>query len=210
MNIQSADLRAHSIARRSPQTRMLTIGIVGALHIAAVYALVTGLFPHVIDIASGTITVIPVPEPTQPPQPQTHVKVDLIDPTAPTVKEPEVDIQRDPGPTIWQPPNKDAGSGVGDLSTPAIAIGSTHTIPPYPELAIRLRQNGLVTLRIALGADGAVGDVRIEKSSGSGLLDDAAVAWVKAHWRYRPATENGTPVVSTTLAAVRFDLKQAR
>jgi protein TonB len=55
-----------------------------------------------------------------------------------------------------------------------------------------------------------VTNAQIEQSSGSNDLDSAAVQWVVAHWRYKPATQNGQPVVSTTEAAVVFNLKNAR
>jgi protein TonB len=209
MNIQSADLRAHSIARRNPQTRLLTIGIVGAIHIVAITAIMNGLIPlKAIIPPLAPLDYVDVKTPKPPhPQPPTNIESTFIKPEGPVVREPDVPIQRDdPGPIFV---NRDPVKPQPLSATAAIGIGATHTLPPYPELAIRLRQNGIVTLRIALGADGSIGDVRIEKSSGSSLLDDAAVAWVKTHWRYRPATENGTPVASTALAAVRFDLKQA-
>jgi outer membrane biosynthesis protein TonB len=47
------------------------------------------------------------------------------------------------------------------------------------------------------------------QSSGFPELDQAAVAWVVSHWKYKPAVQGGVTVTSQSQAAVRFDLKQA-
>ena len=41
-------------------------------------------------------------------------------------------------------------------------------------------------------------------------LDAAAVSWVQAHWKYKPAFQNGIAVTSQAQAAVKFDLRTAR
>jgi len=49
----------------------------------------------------------------------------------------------------------------------------------------------------------------VTQSSGFPALDESAVAWVMAHWKYKPAIRGGVPVTSQTQAAVKFDLKLA-
>src|ERR1700761_1340291 len=97
---------------------------------------------------------------------------------------------------------------VADAS--ASGVTSTHTTPPYPPVARRLGQQGTVILSITVAADGSVSAAQVAPSSGGPELDQAAVDWVKAHWRYKPATQGGVAVTSTTQAAVKFDLKEAR
>jgi protein TonB len=63
-----------------------------------------------------------------------------------------------------------------------------------------------VLLRLAINADGQVSDAEIVRSSGYDELDEAAAIWVKAHWRYLPALQNGQPVAATTTALVTFRL----
>jgi TonB family protein len=48
----------------------------------------------------------------------------------------------------------------------------------------------------------------VVSSSGHADLDEAAVAWVKSHWRYQPAMQNGGAVPATTNAVVTFTLNQ--
>jgi TonB family protein len=79
-------------------------------------------------------------------------------------------------------------------------IMSTHTRPPRP--ADAGRATGTTVLRIHIGADGALIDAQVEKSSGTASLDDAAVAWVKPYYRWEPAMRNCRPVDVTTFMSV--------
>ena len=67
---------------------------------------------------------------------------------------------------------------------------------------------GTVRLTLALDELGNVSGASVARSSGFAGLDDAAVAWVKSHWRFRPATQDGKPVASTVQADVTFRLTQ--
>lgn len=90
-----------------------------------------------------------------------------------------------------------------------ISLVATHTIPTYPPLAIRLGQQGTVTLRLAISPQGLVTGATIVRSSGFQVLDDAAVAWVMTHWRYQPAVRGGVAVPSGATVGVKFDLRNA-
>jgi protein TonB len=92
----------------------------------------------------------------------------------------------------------------------AIGVTVTHTRPPYPLLARRQGQEGKVTLRLTIQADGHVGKAEIAQSSGSEILDSAAVGWIMAHWLYKPALQNGQAVASQATAAVTFSLDDQR
>lgn len=209
--MQSSSLNMHSAsaARSTGRKRVLSLGLVGSLHVVAIYALLTSFLPSQHHAPDEPIRFIPeTPEKPTPPQPRANVEKTFVDPTAPTARAPDVDIARDTGPTLFVER--------GDPKPPAHpptaveSIASTHTIPAYPSMAIRLSQQGTVTLRLSVASDGSVGDARVETSSGSSYLDEAAIAWVKLHWRYKPATQDGAAVPSSTLAAIRFDLKNAR
>ena len=76
-------------------------------------------------------------------------------------------------------------------------------------LARRLGKEGIVVLNITIGTDGSVQNVSISKSSGDDGLDEEALDWVRTHWRYRPATRDGQPVVAQSEAQVVFNLKQS-
>jgi protein TonB len=92
----------------------------------------------------------------------------------------------------------------GDRLRPALS--SQANLPPvYPRQSVQLGEQGLVVVRIRIGADGLVSGVEVLQTSGYTRLDQAAVAAI-AHWRFTPAVENGLPVASAQLLALRFRL----
>jgi protein TonB len=71
----------------------------------------------------------------------------------------------------------------------------------------RLRgEQGVVMLELAIGTDGMVIMVRVTRSSGSTLLDEAARRAAQG-WRFRPALVGGQPTLSTVQTSVQFRLQ---
>lgn len=66
-------------------------------------------------------------------------------------------------------------------------------LPEYPAEARRLREDGTVGLDLCVSKTGAVDSVRLRKSSGHPLLDEATLQWA-ATTVLTPATRNGQPV----------------
>jgi periplasmic protein TonB len=183
----------------------ITVALVGALHIAAIYAILVAL-----DI---------VPPPTSDPQyyfrvvPSIRPKPATQSPVGPIVlakasqptepRKPTFQIDQNPvgGTNIWPGPT--------DSFVLASPLGGTHTTPDYPVLDRRLDHQGTVRLALQIDALGVVTGASVEKSSGYDGLDAAAIDWVKAHWRYKPAMQNGTAMPTTTQASVVFRLTQA-
>jgi protein TonB len=91
--------------------------------------------------------------------------------------------------------------------TPARAIAATHAIPDYPFLSLRLREQGTLRLKITIDERGIVTQATVVNSSGFQRLDEAAVNWVKQHWRYTPAMQGTKAIVSTADAIVEFRLQ---
>lgn len=202
-----------------------TVGLIFAVALNAVivYALLAGLgmvpMPVIPPPFNGSVIIethdIDLPPPPQPviPQPQINpivppiIEIPLepegarktitpdVLPVAPPASEPEQQssIERPIPPPV--------------IVTPARAIMSTHTIPDYPPVSRRLAEQGTLRLRLAIGVNGVVEDAQVEASSGYKRLDEAAVQWVKAHWRYEPAMQGARPVASTATAQVIFALK---
>ncbi|WP_337245665.1 energy transducer TonB [Luteimonas sp. gir] len=86
------------------------------------------------------------------------------------------------------------GAADADTVGASVDIRSVRSHPPkYPVEAVREGVSGMVEMQVEVGADGAFRDVRIVKSSGSALLDAAAMEAAR-HWRYAPARRNGKPV----------------
>ncbi len=77
--------------------------------------------------------------------------------------------------------------------------------PPYPQLALMARIQGIVVLQAIIGKDGSVQDLKV--MSGHPLLVQAATDAVKT-WRYQPTLLNGEPVDVLTEISVNFTLGQ--
>jgi periplasmic protein TonB len=92
-------------------------------------------------------------------------------------------------------------------STPPVPITShAVTSDDYPDLSIRLAEDGLVKIKYLVQSDGTVSECAVITSSGSSRLDVAACTMVKRRWRFRPATQKGKPVAEYLLADVSFTL----
>lgn len=78
--------------------------------------------------------------------------------------------------------------------------------PVYPERARRAGAEGVVGVRIALAADGSVRQVELTQSSGSRLLDEAALAAARAS-TFAPASRNRAAVEAEAVASYRFELR---
>jgi protein TonB len=166
----------------------------------------------------GTLTLVP-PTPVQPPPPSpANIHPRLINPFAPPIQQPLVPwpTTDDRNQTTTNPPAGGTGPGTSALqpplpvSAPARGIAWTHTIPAYPPTAARLNEQGSVRLMLHIDEQGNVVDASVIGSSGFEALDAAAVAWVKEHWRYQPATRDGAPVPASTEAIVTFQLTNRR
>lgn len=203
----------HIPTTRPTSTRYTGIVFAALINGVAIWAIMNGLniHPSLPKLPDTTIQILKPdaqPTPTIKPPP-----VNMVKPTTPTetvVPKPDIQIQTQPventiatttqpQPVTPQVPDS-AASGMSD----------THTTPPYPADARNLSQQGTVTLMLSIDAIGVVTNAQVKTSSGYPELDQTAVNWVIAHWRYKPAIQNGQPVASTSLAAVKFDLRQAR
>ena len=79
----------------------------------------------------------------------------------------------------------------------------------YPAIARRREQQGTVTVKVLVGADGSVERAEISDSSGFDSLDDAALETVRSRWRFVPARHDGLAVESWVLVPIRFALLEA-
>jgi len=83
-------------------------------------------------------------------------------------------------------------------------FGQPSTIT-YPRRARRRALEGTVELKILVTREGLVSRIKIAKSSGHKILDEAAKSAV-ARWRFSPALRNGVPVAAWTRRVVHFQL----
>lgn len=78
--------------------------------------------------------------------------------------------------------------------------------PVYPSASRRLGETGRVAVRVEIDAQGHARQVQLSRSSGSTRLDEAALAAVRVA-RFKPYTENGTPLIVWTIVPIVFELE---
>jgi len=76
--------------------------------------------------------------------------------------------------------------------------------PPFSDQARKAKVQGTILLAVTVAASGDVADVKVVKGLGSGL-DESAIATVRT-WKFKPGTEDGTPVQSEVKLEVSFHL----
>jgi len=103
----------------------------------------------------------------------------------------------------------DAAGGDGTPNSIAHADYASNPRPAYPAIARRRGQQGTVTVRVLVGADGSVERAEVADSSGFDALDDAALETVRSRWRFVPARHDGLAVESWVLVPIRFALLEA-
>jgi protein TonB len=99
----------------------------------------------------------------------------------------------------------------GPQSGGAMEVPSYYRNPPpdYPDSARSLKEEGLVTLRTEVDAQGKVVSVSVSQSSGFADLDESAIEAVK-NWQFKPAQIAGIAISTSVDIPVRFRLKNFR
>lgn len=80
--------------------------------------------------------------------------------------------------------------------------------PPYPRGEEEAQRAGQVRVRITIGTDGRVTAIQ-RLSATSDAFWQATERHARRRWRFRPATEDGRPVVSTMAFTVTFRIPDA-
>lgn len=198
--------------RAVPQSRLTPARIAGLgasllLQAGFVYAIISGLagqiiskLPEELKVAVEQEHITPKPPPPPPPQ------VDL--PPPPVAPPPEINIMTDApvSPiTVTNKPPPPPPPVHAAVSTP-VSVGRPHVCQQnYPEVSVRLNEEGTTTLSMKVMADGSVSNVTVAKSSGYSRLDDAAVSCA-GRWHYKPASQDGNPVEMNWQANVQWKL----
>ena len=111
-------------------------------------------------------------------------------------------------PAAVVPREGSVASALAPLVREAISARPRYKInpePPYPVVARRRRQEGVVLLSVRVDAAGRPEAVTIQASSGFSALDEAAVAAVE-NWEFEPGRLGGEPVASQVEVPIRFEL----
>ena len=97
-------------------------------------------------------------------------------------------------------------AALGGQRTEALA-STGNPRPPYPARAVRRGLEGRVILDVEVLITGRVGEIKVDESSGHGLLDRAAIKGVRK-WRFKPAKLAGIDVRSRGRVPVRVELER--
>jgi protein TonB len=82
----------------------------------------------------------------------------------------------------------------------------SNPAPRYPAEALTGGVQGVVLLRVRVGADGRVVSAGVYRSSGVAALDEAALDAIR-RWRFTPARRRGVPVAREVAVPVRFTIR---
>lgn len=156
----------------------------------------------------------PVPTRPKPREAAATIPVPDLDPTepeAPSVDEPEIELEVPELVTLLELP--EAPADPAPSSDEPIAVGGDVVAPErlvapspsYTETARRARIQGDVVLQAVIDREGRVRDLEVVKGLPFGLTEQALSA-VRG-WRFRPATLGSEPVVVRYTLQVRFRLQ---
>lgn len=207
--------------------RLGTLALVGAIHMAAGYALVTGLAATIIPKIDGDITTVFIPKPPEPVPTPTITPSSKPD-TSTFVTPPPPDTRNpfdQPGPIDLPPVGTgDRGLGINEVTFPGPTPspgpsfatrparpkgnpGLWVTTNDYPQSAIRSEAEGVVKFRLSVGTNGKVTGCEVTGSSGTEALDQAACAKLMLRGRFEPASDStGALVAGSYTGAVRWQL----
>jgi periplasmic protein TonB len=141
------------------------------------------------------------------------VEVPVVDGGGNMFADPEKDAALPLG-KATQPTPPPSGRGVDGptdgyqiTDEPKFVTPESDRAPPYPEAAKAQELEGTVLLRVYVGEDGRVKDVKVLSRLGAGCTE-AAVAWAKTKWMFEPARA-GTEAVGMWISVpVRFVLER--
>jgi protein TonB len=90
---------------------------------------------------------------------------------------------------------------------PSYAAAYLNNTPPrYPAMARRMRLQGTAMIRVLVDTDGHPEHVRLERTSGVGVLDEAALEAVQ-HWTFVPARQGTAPIHAEVDVPLSFRLE---
>lgn len=212
--------------------RVVAIIIVALIHIALGYLLVTGLAIDAVKNVVERVTTIDVEEPPppepedEPPPPEDIPETAPPPPVAPpppiniapapppirtqtNIPPPAPPAVRIPPPAPAAPPAPPPVSKARAASPDGFQRWGARIQNDYPSSALRREEQGTVSMRITIGANGRVEACSVTGSSGSSALDDAACRGMQRYARYNPALNDaGNPISSTTNQSIRYVLPE--
>jgi protein TonB len=188
-------------------------GTILLAHAVAIYGLAT-MGSNLRSVAADSpvnvrfLTEGPPPEHWEPPKVKiVSTEINTPVPTAPVIESPSLppSAHAISAPAATPQPTRAAPD---DSSAPKL-IASVEYVrepaPRYPPQSRKLREQGLVILRVLIDERGAACSIEVETSSGHARLDHAAQEAV-ARAEFRPYMEGGSPRRAVVLIPIEFSL----
>ena len=204
--------------------KMIGLGVAVLVHILLGYAFITGLALKAVHTIVGPLETVNIKEEAPPPdEPPPPPPKDVEIP--PFVPPPEVTVQTDapPPPTItvqpYAPPPPAPVFHEPAPPAPAAPTGPTQpaTANPrslevseddYPAASLRAEEEGRTVITIGISAQGKVDTCSVMTSSGFPKLDEKTCQIATRRFRFKPALQNGTPVASTKVLPIRWQIRK--
>lgn len=208
----------------APANRLGIVAAVGALHLAAIYAVVKGLtvaFVPFTDPPPIQATNTPLPKPTASRPTDHRVRPPLPDPQPMPTPTTEVVFPLDPVrgtggtiggetgpvdpplPPVRPTPPLFTPKAARPLGQPGLWVGEND----YPTGELRLGHAGAVGFSLAIGVSGQVTGCTVTRSSGYPLLDETTCRLIARRARFEPARdEQGMAVPGQFASTVRWQI----
>lgn len=106
------------------------------------------------------------------------------------------------GAVAWASQGSAAGGPAGSVMDREIQIDRMPP-PSYPKSAFEQRQEGVVTLRVEVDAQGHPTEVQVLGATNPGVFDAVSIAAARS-WTYRPAVKHGQPVAGAVKIPITF------
>lgn len=207
--------------------RALTAGVLGAhliggwalLQLDAVRQVVVEAAPIMVNLLPPTERAKPVPPPPAPaPRPRAAPAPTPVIAAAPAptpapaafvapepAPAPVVAVQAPPAPPVPPAPVTPPASPAPKVIPPSAVRYLVEPRTSVPLISRRLRESGVVVLRIVVDAQGQLKEASVRKSSGFARLDQQALQDIRTA-RFAPYTENGQPIEWETSAPFSYEI----
>ncbi len=200
--------------QRTPRKHIVGLTVVVVLHGLLFWAINSGLARKFVKVIKGPVEAVlleetkpdippppppPPPPKNLPPPPPAYVPPVEVAVAAPTPVNAIAAVSNTPQPVA--PPSPMPVAAAAPVVTAAVISASSCEKPEYPSASKRLEEEGTVTLKFLVGADGKVIESAVEKSSGFRRLDEAARAGL-SKCQFKPGTVDGKP--QQTWASMKY------
>lgn len=205
-------------AHRTARQRVLALGIV-VLHLLGLWGLseMQAVRRTVARVAPVVVRLVAPPDPTKPPPAPAAAAPRLRAPAPLLIDAPVIAIAAAPAPVAVVAAPLPPPSPAPAAATPAPTPPALKQVPPgavrylreprmtVPLMSRRLKESGVVHLRVVVDVRGQPREITLAKSSGFARLDEQALQDMRSA-RFAPQTENGRPVEWEVIAPMSYEV----